>query len=186
MRKFFRHVHAKIHTEEPFTHNDAKQMQRCTQTYNSQAQLPSLTSLSVCLSHTNLHTPGKSSCVSASLSGAATAACLWARPLPKPPRCRRKRESKKKWAGDQACAQCSTPYELNGLADGHVAQIKQKSETEAPEKATHLIQNFSSMRGRKGGKGISHLVFFSSSQCLVMLIGGKIISKYRIQNFQTQ
>lgn len=60
MTKFLRQVHAKIHTEEPFTHNDAKQMQRCTQTYNSQAQQPSLTTLSVCLSHTNPHTPGKS------------------------------------------------------------------------------------------------------------------------------
>lgn len=123
-------------------------------------------SLSLSVSHKPTHTR-EVSCVSASLSGAATA-CLWVRPLPKPPRCGRKRESKKKWAGDQACAQCSSPYELNGLADGHVAWIKRKSERQRPLRrplrppTSFKISAFArgSVRGRKGGKGISHLVFF--------------------------
>lgn len=171
MRKFLRHVHAKIHTKEPFTHNDAKQMQRCTQTYNSQAQLPSLTSLSVCLSlsHKPTHTR-EVSCVSASLSGAATAACLWAQPLPKPPRCGRKRESKKKVGGRPSL--CSMQHSIWTQWPRRWSRGTNKAKewaTEAPEEATHLIQNFSSVRGKKGGKGISHLVFLAAASALLCL-----------------
>lgn len=159
MRKFFRHVHAKIHTEEPFTHNDAKQMQRCTQTYNSQAQLPSLTSLSVCLSHTNPHTPGKSHvcqlhCLVLPLQLVSERGPSQSR------HAAGEKERVKKVGGRPSL--CSMQHSIRTQWPRRWSRGTNKAkewETEAPEEATHLIQNFSLVRGRRGGKGISHLVF---------------------------